>query len=207
MCIRDSSYLRCIPNLVVMAPSDENECRRMLSTAFHHAGPAAVRYPRGAGTGAAIEAGLETLAIGQALVRRESQARAGSRIAILGFGTPVLAALRAAEALDATVVDMRFVKPIDRETLSRIAQSHDAIVTVEDNVIMGGAGSACAEALQEAGCLLPVLRLGLPDRFVDHGDQALLLADAGLDAAGIERQVRARFGELLREPRRLKAAS
>ena len=203
----DLSYLRCIPNLVVMAPSDENECRRMLSTAFRHAGPAAVRYPRGAGSGAAVETGLETLAIGQALVRRESQARAGSRIAILGFGTPVLAALRAAEALDATVVDMRFVKPIDRETLSRIAQSHDAIVTVEDNVIMGGAGSACAEALQEAGCLLPVLRLGLPDRFVDHGDQALLLADAGLDAAGIERQVRARFGELLREPRRLKAAS
>ncbi|HEX7155728.1 MAG TPA: 1-deoxy-D-xylulose-5-phosphate synthase [Burkholderiaceae bacterium] len=200
----DLSYLRCIPNLVVMAPSDENECRQMLSTAFGHDGPAAVRYPRGAGVGRAVERTLERIPIGSAEIRRESRARTGGRIAILAFGTPLHPALAAAGAIDATVVNMRFVKPLDLETLGRVAGSHDALVTVEENVVAGGAGSACAEALAQLGVMRPLLQLGLPDRFIDHGDHARLLAVEGLDAAGIERSIRARFGDLLREPRLVK---
>jgi 1-deoxy-D-xylulose-5-phosphate synthase len=203
----DLSYLRCIPNLVVMAPSDENECRRMLTTAFRHDGPAAVRYPRGTGPGTTIERTLETLPIGQGVIRRESGARPGAQIAILAFGSMVQPALAAAEAIDATVADMRFVKPIDRELIEKLARSHDALVTIEENVVLGGAGSACREVLDELGVERPMLHLGLPDRFVDHGDPARLLASVGLDAASIEASIRARFGELLRETRRVRPAA
>ncbi|GAB4473133.1 MAG: 1-deoxy-D-xylulose-5-phosphate synthase [Burkholderiaceae bacterium] len=203
----DLSYLRCIPNLVVMAPSDENECRRMLTTAFRHDGPTAVRYPRGAGPGAVVERTLESLPLGQGIVRRESGAQRGARIAILAFGSMVQPTLAAAESIDATVADMRFVKPIDRALIERLARSHDALVTVEENVVMGGAGSACREVLDALGIERPMLHLGLPDRFVDHGDPARLLASVGLDAAGIEASIRDRFGELLRQTRRVRPAA
>ncbi len=203
----DLSYLRCVPNLVVMAPSDENECRRLLTTAFRYDGPAAVRYPRGTGPGVAIERTLEPLPIGQGIVRRESGAHPGAQVAILAFGSMVQPALAAAEAIDATVADMRFVKPIDRALVERLARSHDALVTVEENVVLGGAGSACREVLDELGIERPLLHLGLPDRFVDHGDPARLLASVGLDAAGIEASIRARFGGLLRATRRVRPAA
>ncbi|AOB27612.1 MULTISPECIES: 1-deoxy-D-xylulose-5-phosphate synthase [Bordetella] len=188
----DIAFLRCVPNMVVAAPSDENEARLLLSTCYEHPGPASVRYPRGAGCGAAVAGDLATVPLGKGLVRRE-----GRRIAILGFGTLVQAALGAAGQIDATVADMRFVKPLDRELVLELAARHDALVTIEEAAIMGGAGSAVLEALAEAGVTLPVLQLGLPDAFIDHGDQAALLAGQGLDAAGIERAIRARFGELL----------
>jgi len=201
----DLSYLRCIPNIVVMTPSDENECRKMLSTAFQHDGPAAVRYPRGAGAGVAVERDLETLPIGRGEIRRHSRASRGSRIAILAFGPVLHAALRAAEELDATVVNMRFVKPLDTELLTQVSGSHDALVTVEENVVMGGAGSACAEALSSLAIGRPFLHLGLPDRFIDHGDPAGLMAGVGLDASGLEQSIRDRFGALLREARRVRS--
>jgi len=201
----DLAYLRCIPNMVVMAPSDENECRKMLSTAFLHDGPAAVRYPRGAGAGVAVERGLEGLPIGRGEIRRHSRAPRGARIAILAFGPVLYAALRAAEALDATVANMRFVKPLDSDLLAQIARSHDALVTVEENTVMGGAGSGCAETLSNLAIERPFLHLGLPDRFIDHGDPAGLNAAAGLDAAGLEQAVRDRFGALLFEARRVKS--
>jgi len=188
----DIAYLRCIPNMVVMTPSDEAECRDMLTTAFRHPGPAAVRYPRGAGSGAALRAELTSLSIGQAEVRRHAQS-ASRRIAILAFGTLLAPALAAGEELDATVVNMRFVKPLDVDTLVEMARTHDAMVTVEEGVIMGGAGSACGEALAEMGLLMPLLQLGLPDRFIDHGDPARLLEACGLDAKGIAASIRARF--------------
>jgi 1-deoxy-D-xylulose-5-phosphate synthase len=203
----DLSYLRCIPNLIVMAPSDENECRRMLTTAFVHDGPAAVRYPRGSGPGATVDRALEPLPIGQGVVRRESGAGPGARIAILAFGAMVQPALTVAQAIDATVADMRFVKPLDRALIEKLARAHDALVTVEENVVLGGAGSACGEVLDELGIARPLLHLGLPDRFVDHGDPATLLASVGLDAAGIEASIRARFGELLRQSRRVRPAA
>jgi 1-deoxy-D-xylulose-5-phosphate synthase len=187
----DIAFLRCIPNMVVAAPSDENEARLLLSTCYDYPGPASVRYPRGAGCGASITTGLETVPLGKGVIRRE-----GKRIAILGFGTLVQAALTAAESLDATVADMRFVKPVDRELVLDLAARHDALVTLEEGAIMGGAGSAVTELLNEAGVTLPVLQLGLPDRFIDHGDQAVLLSGLGLDAAGIERSIRERFGDL-----------
>ncbi|HUL66492.1 MAG TPA: 1-deoxy-D-xylulose-5-phosphate synthase [Burkholderiaceae bacterium] len=203
----DLSYLRCIPNMIVMAPADENECRQMLTTAFRSNAPAAVRYPRGTGTGAAIDQELKVLPIGRGEVRRESTAPEGRRIAILAFGTMLHPALAAAAAIDATVANMRFVKPLDRDLLRRLAESHDALVSVEENVVMGGAGSACAEALGELRIELPLLRLGLPDEFIDHGDPALLLASVGLDAAGIEESIRARFGGLLQAPRRARSVA
>jgi 1-deoxy-D-xylulose-5-phosphate synthase len=190
-----------------MAPSDENECRHLLTTAFRHDGPAAVRYPRGTGTGAPVERALEPLPFGQGIVRRESTARPGARVAILAFGTMVPPALAAAEAIDATVADMRFVKPIDRALIERLAHSHEALVTVEENVVMGGAGSACREVLDELDLARPILHLGLPDAFVDHGDPARLLASVGLDATGIEASIRDRFGALLRETRRVKSVA
>ena len=189
----DIAYLRCIPNMVVMAPSDENECRQMLYTGVQIDGPSAVRYPRGAGTGAAIEQTMTALPIGKGVVRRESQADAGRRVAILAFGSMVAPALAAAAQFDATVADMRFVKPIDDALIARLAQTHDYLVTVEEGSIMGGAGSAVAESLLAGGVTRPVLQLGLPDRFVDHGDPALLLAAEGLDAAGIAKSIGARF--------------
>lgn len=185
----DLAYLRCIPNMVVMAPSDENECRTMLTTAYHYPGPAAVRYPRGAGVGAAMETALNTVAIGKGVVKRE-----GKGVAILAFGSMVAPSLAAAGELDATVADMRFVKPLDVELVKRLAQDHDYLVTVEEGATMGGAGSAVAEALAAEGIVKPLLILGLPDRFIDHGDPALLLASVGLDAAGIAKSIRERFG-------------
>ena len=184
----DLAYLRCIPNMVVMAPSDENECRQMLSTGYHYPGPAAIRYPRGAGIGAVIEKELSQLTIGKAELKRQ-----GKNIAILAFGSMVHPALKAAESLDATVVNMRFVKPIDNAMIAEIANSHDAIVTIEEGCTMGGGGSAIAEALAAAGLSKPLLILGLPDRFVDHGDPGLLLAQCGLNAEGIEASIRQRF--------------
>jgi 1-deoxy-D-xylulose-5-phosphate synthase len=190
----DIAYLRCIPNMVVMAPSDENECRKMLTTAYRHEGPAAVRYPRGAGVGAVIEPALDVLDIGKGVVRRE-----GKGVAILAFGSMVAPSLGAAEDLNATVADMRFVKPLDVELVKQLARDHDYLVTVEEGCTMGGAGSAVAEALTEAGIVKPLLILGLPDRFIDHGDPAALLASVGLDAHGIAASIRERFG--VGEPR------
>ena len=188
----DLSYLRCLPNTTVMAPSDENECRRMLSTAFRLGTPAAVRYPRGTGPGVAVEPTLDGLPVGKGVVVRESRRRAG-RVAILAFGAPLAAARAAAERLDATVANMRFVKPLDLELVLALARTHDALVTVEENVVAGGAGSGVAEALASAGHAVPILHLGLPDAFVDHGEPAALLAACGLDAEGIERAILGRF--------------
>src|SRR5690606_35746060 len=158
------------PNMVVMAPADEDECRQMLFTAMHCNAPTAVRYPRGAGVGVPVAQAFTQLPVGKAQVRRE-----GRRLAILAFGSMVAPAQRAGEALDATVVNMRFVKPIDSNRLAELAARHEAFVTVEEHVVMGGAGSACAEALAALGQAKPILHLGLPDRFIDHGDHALLL--------------------------------
>jgi 1-deoxy-D-xylulose-5-phosphate synthase len=184
----DLSYLRCIPKMVVMAPADENECRQMLSTGFKYTGPAAVRYPRGTGPGVAIQPGLDTLPIGKAELRRR-----GRRIAILSFGALLPAAEAAAAELDASIVNMRFVRPLDRELILDLARSHEAFVTLEDNAVLGGAGSAVAELLQAEGQLLPVLHLGLPDEYLEHASREQLLAEVGLDAAGIVARIRARF--------------
>ncbi|MEO8676881.1 MAG: 1-deoxy-D-xylulose-5-phosphate synthase, partial [Casimicrobiaceae bacterium] len=199
----DLAYLRCIPNMTVMAPADENECRQMLYTAFTLDTPAAVRYPRGAGPGAAVEAEMTALPVGTGEIRRVSTRRA-ERIAILSFGAMLRHALAAADELDATVANMRFVKPLDAALVARLANEHDALVTVEENVVMGGAGSAVAEALAAAGIEIPLLQLGLPDAFIDHGDPGQLLAACGLDAAGIVASIQARFGqprpEVVRKP-------
>jgi 1-deoxy-D-xylulose-5-phosphate synthase len=191
----DLSYLRCIPNLMVMAPADEDECRKLLTTAFRHDGPAAVRYPRGTGPGAAIDAALGTLPVGKGVVRRESKRRT-HRVAILAFGGPLAAALEAGEAHDATVANMRFVKPLDVDLVLSLAREHDLLVTVEENVVAGGAGSAVGEALAAAGVEVPLLMLGLPDRFVDHGEPSLLLSHVGLDAQGIVAAIARRMGPL-----------
>jgi 1-deoxy-D-xylulose-5-phosphate synthase len=185
----DIAYLRCIPNMSVLTPADENETRQLLTTAFKHDGPSAVRYPRGAGAGIAVQAELQALPWGQGEVRRR-----GERIAILAFGTLLYPALAAAENLDATVANMRFVKPLDVALVTELARSHDAIVTVEEGCLMGGAGSAVQEALQAARIEVPVLSLGLPDEFIEHGDPAKLLSLCGLDAAGIEQSILKRFG-------------
>ncbi|AZG13745.1 1-deoxy-D-xylulose-5-phosphate synthase [Cupriavidus pauculus] len=190
----DIPYLRCIPNMMVMTPSDENECRQLLTTAFQQDCPTAVRYPRGAGVGVATEAALTALPVGKGEIRRTGQARAGQRVAILAFGSMLHPSLAAADALDATVANMRFVKPLDVDLVRQLAADHDYLVTVEEGATMGGAGSAVLEALAEAGIEVPTLVLGLPDRFIDHGDPAFLLSQCGLDAAGIERAVRERFG-------------
>jgi 1-deoxy-D-xylulose-5-phosphate synthase len=190
----DLAFLRCIPNMVVMAPSDENECRQMLTTAYHYPGPAAVRYPRGAGVGAALQQELTSMAIGKGLVKRQ-----GKGVAILAFGSMVAPSLKAAEGLNATVADMRFVKPLDVELVKRLAKDHDYLVTVEEGCTMGGAGSAVAEALAAEGIVKPLLILGLPDRFIDQGDPAVLLASVGLDAHGIGKSITERFG--IGEPR------
>ena len=182
----DLSYLTCIPNMVVMTPSDENECRKMLSTAFTLNGPSAVRYPRGSGPGTAIEEGLETLAPGKGELRRQ-----GKRVALLAFGAMLAPALKAAEILDATVANMRFVKPLDAELVRELAGRHDLLVSIEENALIGGAGAEVARALEASGLSTPLLRLGLPDRFIDHGDSALLLAEVGLDDSGIVRSVEA----------------
>ena len=185
----DLSFLRCIPNMLIAAPSNEDECRRLLTTAYRHNGPSAVRYPRGCGRGTPLSPALESLEIGKGIVRRTC-GRQERRIAFLAFGATVNAALAAAETLDTTVADMRFVKPLDKELVRQLAQTHDLLVTAEENVVMGGAGAAVAECLAELGIVRPMLHLGLPDRFVEHGDPSTLLARCGLDAAGLERSTR-----------------
>ena len=184
----DLSFLRCIPNMLIAAPSDENECRRLLTTAFLHDGPSAVRYPRGSGAGAAIEAGLNPVEIGKGVLRRR-----GRDVAFVAFGSLVAPALIAAEALDASVADMRFVKPLDVALLRELAQSHRLLVTLEENTVAGGAGAGVAETLAALGITTPMLHLGLPDTFIEHGDPLRMLADCGLDAAGIEDTVRQRI--------------
>ncbi|MBK6743384.1 MAG: 1-deoxy-D-xylulose-5-phosphate synthase [Hydrogenophilales bacterium] len=186
----DLSFLRCVPNMLVAAPSDEDECRKLLTTAFRYPGPSAVRYPRGTGTGIEVDLALRELPIGKGLVRRE-----GKRIAILAFGSLVATALKAAEGLNATVADMRFVKPLDLDLIRQLAETHDYLVTAEENAVMGGAGSGVAEALSELGLVRPILHLGLPDRFVEHGDHAVLMTRCGLDAAGVEARIRKTFPE------------
>ena len=193
----DIAYLRCIPNVSVACPADENECRQLLTTAFEQDHPVAVRYPRGAGAGVAVQPGLQSLPFGKGEVRRRRADSSRKGVAILAFGTLLYPALQAAERLDATVVNMRWAKPLDTELLLRIAGEHDALVTVEEGCIGGGAGSAVAEALHAAAIGTPLLQLGLPDVFIEHGDPAKLLAMQGLDAAGIESSVRDRFEELV----------
>ena len=185
----DMSFLRCIPNMVVMAASDENECRQMLTTAYHYPGPAAVRYPRGAGVGAAIKEELTSIEIGKGEIKRQ-----GKDVAILAFGSMVAPSLGAAADLNATVANMRFVKPLDVALVKKLAEDHAYFVTVEEGATMGGAGAAVAEAMAAAGIVKPLLILGLPDKFIDQGDPAALLASVGLDAKGIAASIRARFG-------------
>ncbi|MBL8289198.1 MAG: 1-deoxy-D-xylulose-5-phosphate synthase [Rubrivivax sp.] len=195
----DIAFVRCIPHCSMLVPSDENECRMALSTAFAQEHPVAVRYPRGSGCGAAIGPGLATWEWGRGVRRRESglrsDARGGSgrRVAILAFGTLLHPALAAAEKLDATVADMRFAKPLDEALVLELARTHDALVTVEEGCVGGGAGSAVLECLAAAGLTLPVLVLGLPDQFIEHGDPGRLLSLCGLDAVGIEQSIRQRF--------------
>ncbi|MDR2625630.1 MAG: 1-deoxy-D-xylulose-5-phosphate synthase, partial [Zoogloeaceae bacterium] len=181
----DLSFLNCVPNLTLMTPMDEAECRKMLSTAFQLNGPAAVRYPRGAGMGVAPGDDLQTLPVGKGVVLRE-----GREVALLAFGSMVKPALAAGETLDATVVNMRFVKPLDVELIERLAGSHRLLVSLEENARIGGAGSEIARLLAERGLAVRLLTLGLPDRFIDHGEQEELLAELGLDAAGIEKSVK-----------------
>jgi 1-deoxy-D-xylulose-5-phosphate synthase len=190
----DLAFLRCIPNMVVMAASDENECRQMLTTAYRYAGPAAVRYPRGAGAGVAVAPELTDIPLGKGEIRRK-----GKQVALLAFGTMVAPALQAGEALNATVANMRFIKPLDAALVAELAASHDLLVTIEEGCVMGGAGSAVAEALAAAGIVKPLLQLGLPDQFIDHGDAQQLLAQCGLDGEGIAASVTQRLGKT--EPR------
>jgi 1-deoxy-D-xylulose-5-phosphate synthase len=188
----DIAYLRCIPNMAVLAPSDEEECRQLLSTAFAHRGPAAVRYPRGTGMGVQTQPHLQTLPWGKGQVRLS-----GKRIAILAWGSMLAPALKAGEKLGATVANMRFIKPLDEALVLELARSHDALVTVEEGAIMGGAGSAVTECLNAQGIAKEVLQLGLPDQFIDHGDPAKLLAMQGLDAAGIAASIEKRFARMI----------
>ena len=194
----DIAFVRCIPNMSMLTPADEAECRQALSAAYAQNHPVAVRYPRGAGAGVTVPADLVPMAWGKGEVRREGGAgqAAGQRVAILAFGTLLYPALQAAEARDATVANMRFVKPLDVDLVKQLAVDHDLVVTVEEGCVMGGAGSAVAEALAAAGLAKPVLMLGLPDQFVEHGEPAKLLALAGLDAAGIEAAIRSRLATL-----------
>lgn len=191
----DIAYLRCVPNVSIACPADENEARKLLTTAYQQDHPVAVRYPRGAGAGVAVEPGLQALPFGRGEVRRQ-----GKRVAVLAFGTLLYPALQAAEKLDLTVANMRWAKPLDTALLLQLAATHDALVTVEEGAVMGGAGSAVTEALNAAGVNKPVLQLGLRDEYAPHGDPAKLLALQGLDAAGIEASIQARFKALLERP-------
>ena len=193
----DLSYLRCLPNMTVMTPSDENECRQMLYTAYQMNSPAAVRYPRGAGPGTPIEQEMTALPIGKGEIRRQGKkiALLSKKVAILAFGSMVSVSLKVAEEFDATVANMRFVKPLDDALVAQLAASHDLLVTVEENAIEGGAGSAVLESLQRQGIKASVLLLGLPDRFIDHGDPALQMASCGLDHVGIMASIRAKLHE------------
>ena len=180
----DLSFLRCVPNMIIAAPSDENECRLLLSTCYQTNSPSAVRYPRGTGTGATVSDGLETVEIGKGIIRRE-----GEKIAVIAFGSMVAPSLTAADNLNATVADMRFVKPIDEELIVRLARSHDYIVTAEENAEQGGAGSAVLEVLAKHGICKPVLLLGVEDKVTEHGDPKKLLADLGLNAEAVEKHI------------------
>ena len=180
----DLSFLACIPNLTIFCPADENECRQMLYTAYQHDGPTAVRYPRGSGLGIKPEAAMSALPIGKGEVRRQ-----GKRIALLAFGSMLGTALSVGEQLEATVANMRFVKPIDRELILKLAAEHELLVTLEENALIGGAGSEVTRVLHEAGVLVQVLQLGLPDRFIDHGDQSQLMAEVGLDTTGVLKRI------------------
>jgi 1-deoxy-D-xylulose-5-phosphate synthase len=184
----DIPYLRCVPNVSIACPADENECRQLLSTAFAQNHPVAVRYPRGAGVGIAVRSDLDALVFGKGEIRMQ-----GKQIAILVFGSLLYPAMEAAKALGASVVNMRWAKPLDTELLIQVAKTHTALVTLEDGAIMGGAGSAVLEALQTAGLVLPVLQLGLPDAFIEHGDPIALMASLGLDAQGIQASIHSRF--------------
>ena len=198
----DIPFLRCIPNVSVACPADENEARGLLTTAFLQDHPVAVRYPRGAGAGVAVASGLDPLPFGKGEVRRE-----GRGVALLAFGPLLYPAMQAGQALHATVANMRWVKPLDRDLLLELAARHEALITIEEGAIQGGAGSAVLEALQAAGVSKPVLQLGLRDQFIEHGDPGKLLSMQGLDAAGIERSVRERFGDLLRPDASLKVVA
>ena len=198
----DLSYLRCVPNMVVMAPADEAECRQMLTTGLRFKGPAAVRYPRGSGTGVAAGTDLSTLEIGKAQLRQS-----GSRIAVLAFGSTVAAAEEVGRELGLTVVNMRFIKPLDREMVLKLAQQHEGFVTVEDNVVAGGAGSGVSELLNAEAVTLPMLHLGLPDEFQHHASREDLLAEAGIDAPGIRAAILKRWPKLGATPSALSAAS
>ena len=194
--VYDIAYIRCIPNLALLAPSDENECRQALTTAYRHNGPAAVRYPRGSGTGVATDPSLSAWPWGEGVLRRTAghgERHGLPRVGILAFGTMLQPALKAAEALDAAVADMRFIKPLDSDLVLQMARSCDVLVTVEEGSAMGGAGSAVAECLAAAGQAVPLLILGLPDVFTEHGDPAKILSHCGLDAAGVEKSIRQRF--------------
>lgn len=180
----DLSFLRCIPNIIIMAPSDENECRQMLTTGFKHKGLAAVRYPRGTGTGTFIEPSLTTIAIGKAEIKRH-----GKKVAILAFGSMLSPSLQAAETLDATVINMRFIKPLDTSIIESVASNHDLIVTVEENSTIGGAGAAVLEAMQALNISIPTLTLGLPDKFIEHGVHETMLAECGLNAVSIVKTI------------------
>ena len=191
----DIPFVRCVPNMSMACPADERECRQLLSTAFAQDHPVAVRYPRGSGAGVAPLPGLDSLPFGKGEVRRERKGTEANaqRIAILSFGTLLSPALEAAEGLDATVVNMRWAKPLDEALLRDIAERHDALVTLEDGAIMGGAGSAVTEALNAAGIVRPMLQLGLPDVFVEHGDPVQLMALQGLNVEGIRTAIERRF--------------
>jgi 1-deoxy-D-xylulose-5-phosphate synthase len=194
----DIPYLRCIPNMLVMTPADEAECRDLLTTAYHQPHPSAVRYPRGSGVGTTPSSELRTLPFGKGEIRRKSNAPAGQRVAILAFGILLYSALEVAEGIDATVANMRFVKPLDIDLIKSLAADHDYFVTIEDGVIAGGAGSACLEALANLGIQKPLLQLGLPDQFIEHGDYSLLMTQCGLDVEGITNSIQQRFPAVLR---------
>ncbi|MCZ6666073.1 MAG: 1-deoxy-D-xylulose-5-phosphate synthase, partial [Gammaproteobacteria bacterium] len=187
----DVSFLRCLPNMTVMAPADENECRQMLYTGFMLDGPAAVRYPRGAGPGVEISEEMQALPFGKAQMKRH-----GERVAILAFGTMVAPALEVGEKIDATVVNMRFIKPLDIDMVLDVVASHELTITVEESVVAGGAGSAVNECLVEAGLSANIANFGLPDRLIQHGSRDDMLADAGLTTAGIEQFVKQRLSRL-----------
>ncbi len=193
----DIPFLRCVPNMLVMTPADEAECRDLLTTAFHQPHPSAVRYPRGSGVGTIPSPELRTLPLGKGEVRRKSNAPHGQRVAILAFGTLLYSALEAADAIDATVANMRFVKPLDIDLIKSLASDHDYFVTIEDGAIAGGAGSACMEALSSLGIAKPLLQLGLPDEFIEHGDYQLLMTKCGLDVEGITNSIKKRFPAVL----------
>jgi 1-deoxy-D-xylulose-5-phosphate synthase len=195
----DLSYLRCIPGLVIMAPADENECRQMLYTASTLHAPAIVRYPRSRGPGVPLAAGMTVLPVGRAEIRREGQ----SGLALLVFGTLLDTSRRVAEQLDATLVNMRFVKPLDRDLVTAMCARHEALVTIEENAIAGGAGSAVGELLKSAGLQIPLLQIGIPDRFIEHGSRDTCLAAAGLDLSGLSASIEHWWGAHRTQPLRL----